>query len=411
MKSDRLPWIKRMVDRHGKLRFYYRRPGFKAAPLPPPFGSPQFLTAYAAAHTAAEAGETKVPSLKGEIPRSLGALIVDYYASADYRALAPSSVKAYRNVLERLRAEHGHKLVADMERRHVVALLDKMVETPGMANRFRQILRQLMRHAIERGWRNDNPVEHVRKARYHKDAHRAWTDAEIAQFEARWPLGTMPRLAFALMLYTGQRRGDVIRMGRPNVKGLVLHLVQRKTGTPLAIQMHRDLREALAHAPADHITFLTTQYGSAFTDAGFGNWFRDKMNDARLPADCRAHGLRKTAAKKLAEAGCSPHEIQSITGHRTLAEVTRYTAAANQQQMAAEAMRKVTRMSDRIAQASRKRLANPLAGVCQLDVQPIERKENVSRGGGAEGNRTPDLVIANDALSQLSYSPDPREAG
>lgn len=25
--------------------------------------------------------------------------------------------------------------------------------------------------------------------------------------------------------------------------------------------------------------------------------------------------------------------------------------------------------------------------------------------GGAEGNRTPDLVIANDALSQLSYGP------
>ena len=26
--------------------------------------------------------------------------------------------------------------------------------------------------------------------------------------------------------------------------------------------------------------------------------------------------------------------------------------------------------------------------------------------GGAEGDRTPDLVIANDALSQLSYGPD-----
>ena len=36
---------------------------------------------------------------------------------------------------------------------------------------------------------------------------------------------------------------------------------------------------------------------------------------------------------------------------------------------------------------------------------PMQRA--MRNGGGAEGNRTPDLLIANEALSQLSYSPEP----
>ncbi len=405
MIAPRLRYVEQFRDRHGKPRIYYRRPGHRKVPLAGPFGSPAFLAAYTAAHAAAEAGTTLIPSKKGEVPRSLGALIVDYYGSTEYRALAPSSLKAYRAVLERLRVEHGHRMVAEMERKHVVRLMDDKADVPGAANRLRQMLRQLMQHAVERAWRSDNPVLTVRKAKYKKEPHRAWTEAEIAQLEARWPLGTTPRLAFALLLYTGQRLSDAIRMGRPSLRGGLIHVVQQKTGTPLAIPLHPRLHDALAHAPADHLTFLTTQWGAAFTAAGFSNWLRDKMNDAALPPDCKAHGLRKTAARMLAEAGCSPHQIQSITGHKTLTEVTRYTAEANQQHLAAEAMKKVTRMQTRIERARKKGLPNPLAGVGQLDVQPIERKENVAGGGGAEGNRTPDLLIANEALSHLSYSP------
>ena len=59
-----------------------------------------------------------------------------------------------------------------------------------------------------------------------------WTDEEIAQFEAHHPIGSKPRLALALLLYTGQRRGDVIRIGRQHIRDGVLLIVQQKTGTP-----------------------------------------------------------------------------------------------------------------------------------------------------------------------------------
>jgi integrase len=91
------------------------------------------------------------------------------------------------------------------------------------------------------------------------------------------------------------------------------------------------------------MTFLTTKHGKPFTAAGFGNWFSECVKEAGLPKNCAAHGLRKAAARRLAEAGCSPSQIAAITGHRTLKEVARYTAAASQVALADDAMKAIVR--------------------------------------------------------------------
>jgi integrase len=85
------------------------------------------------------------------------------------------------------------------------------------------------------------------------------------------------------------------------------------------------------------MTFLTTSQGRPFTSAGFGNWFRDRCNEAGLP-QCSAHGLRKAAATRLANAGCSSDQIRAITGHRSLSEVAHYTRSADQQRLARQAL-------------------------------------------------------------------------
>jgi integrase len=81
-----------------------------------------------------------------------------------------------------------------------------------------------------------------------------------------------------------------------------------------------------------------TGYGKAFTPAGFTNWFSEKCTEAGLGAGLSLHGLRKATCWRLAEQGCTPHEIMSISGHTTLAEVTRYTEAANRIRLARDAM-------------------------------------------------------------------------
>jgi integrase len=108
----------------------------------------------------------------------------------------------------------------------------------------------------------------------------------------------------------------------------------------LEIPVHPKLREIIDATPSEHLTFLVTSFGRPYTSNGFGNWFRELCDDAGC-FDVSAHGLRKATARRLAEIGCSTHEIAAITGHATLAEVERYTKAANRKRLAHSAMSKL----------------------------------------------------------------------
>ncbi|HWZ08961.1 MAG TPA: tyrosine-type recombinase/integrase, partial [Bradyrhizobium sp.] len=261
--------------------------------------------------------------------------------------LKPSTKGVYRNAIERLCRskdrdgnEIGSKGVATLQREHVVKLMAALAEKPESANLLRKVLRAMMTHAVESGLRADDPTRDVKAIRVKSDGFHSWTDAEIAQFEEHHAIGSRPRLALALLLYTGQRRSDVVTMGKQHIDKIgAIHVRQIKTGVVLAIPLHSDLKAIIAATPSEHLTFLTTQFGKRFTAAGFGNWFREQCNQAGLP-HCSAHGLRKAAARRLAEAGCTAHEIASITGHASLREIVRYTKAADQARLAVSAMHK-----------------------------------------------------------------------
>jgi integrase len=161
--------------------------------------------------------------------------------------------------------------------------------------------------------------------------------AEVAQFEAHHAIGTKPRLALALLLYTAQRRSDVIGMGKQHIGGDSIAVRQQKTDTPLMIPIHPELATILATVPRTNMTFLITERGAPFTAAGFGNWFRDQCNAAGL-RQCSAHGLRKCAATRLANAGASNEQIKAITGHRSDSALAPYVKAADQQRLARQAL-------------------------------------------------------------------------
>jgi integrase len=328
-------FVQGFIDRHGKPRWYFRRPGMKRTPLPGLPWSPDFMAAYEAALAGLplQAGSGRVK------PGTMRALAVSYFGSAEFRSLRPSSQAVYRNIIDRFCIEHGDKRVALLKREHIVKLLAARAEKPWAANALRMVIRSMIKHAIETGLRADDPTRDVRAIRVKSDGHHSWTDAEISKFESCHPIGSRSRLALALLLYTGQRRSDVIRMGRQNIRNGLLHIRQQKTGIELAIPIHRALAIIIAETPADHLTFLTTQYGGPFSETGFSHWFREQCDKAGLE-HCSAHGLRKAAARRLAEAGCTAHEIAAITGHASLREIVRYTKAVDQQRLAAAAMKK-----------------------------------------------------------------------
>jgi integrase len=108
----------------------------------------------------------------------------------------------------------------------------------------------------------------------------------------------------------------------------------KRPGTLVEIPILPDLRGALDAMAAKNLTYLTTEYGQAFSAAGFGNWFRERCNEAGVPNGYSSHGLRKAAATRLADAGCTDHEIMAWGGSETLKEVQRYTRAANRKRLA-----------------------------------------------------------------------------
>jgi integrase len=338
-------YVHGFIDRHGRPRFYFRRAGFKKIPLSGLPWSPEFMEAYEKA-VSGQSASVDVGANRTK-PGSMRALAVSYFQSVAYRSMTARTQRVYRNMIERFCEKidkkgnsFGDKRVALIGREHVVRLIASKAEKPEAANQFRKVLRAMMKHAVEIGLRADDPTRDVRAIRVHSEGFHSWTDAEIAQFEKRHPVGSRARLAFALLLYTGQRRSDVVRMGYQHVRNGVLTVRQEKTGAKLSIPLHPTLQAILADTTPDNMTFLITQFGKPFTSNGFGNWFRDQCNAAGLP-QCSAHGLRKAAARLLAEAGCTAHEIASITGHASLKQVAHYTRAVDQGRLANAAMEKV----------------------------------------------------------------------
>lgn len=328
MSRIRLPYVDHFRDRHGTERFYFRRPGGKRTPLPGLPGSSPFMEAYAQA--AAEQSEP-VRKERGE-PGTFDRLLATYFASTDYRTLKAPTQRQYRLAMERLVQLEtlGARQVKDLRREHIKRIMAKRVETPSSANDALKKLRILTKFALDLGWRRDDPTLHVKKLK--EGEHHTWTEEEIRAFEARWAFGSQQRTAFALLLYTGQRVSDVARMSWADVglDGDRILVTQDKTGTKLDLRLHEDLLAALAAWPRGQGPILYTAHGKAFSTKGLGNKMADAINAAGLPEVCVAHGLRKAAARRLAEAGCTAHEIASITGHRSLTEVERYTRAVAQ---------------------------------------------------------------------------------
>lgn len=330
--------VSEFKDRHGKWRMIFRAKGMKRHYFKARIGTDEFAAELAACR--AMAASKKEIGAEREVPGSISALIVKYYKRPEYLMLAPSSKKSYRNALERFRVAYGHLPVAGLKRRHVIAILGSMADRPAAANRVLDMLRLLMRVALDEEWLADDPTVSVKALRYEAKRFHTWSEEEIARYEEAYPRGSAKRLAFDLMLYTGQRRSDMVKMGHGHIDGGLIRVKQLKTKKELWIPMHPNLVASIAATGTGDDALLVNQYGRAFTAAGFGNRMREWCDKAGLP-ECSAHGLRKAMARRLAEAGCTNAQIKAITGHQTDGEVNRYIEEANQKRLATEAVRLV----------------------------------------------------------------------
>jgi integrase len=337
----KLRYVNEYRDRHGKLRRYFRRPGSRSIPLPGLPGSIEFMAAYQAA-LAVKAPPP--PSPRHVIAGSLAAVAASYLYSADFMNLSPTSQYSYRLALKPILAAHGHRLARDLPKIAARHIIEEIGATrPGMANLTRAVLSKVMAYAVETGVRSDNPFAGLKP--YRLGTYHTWTDAEIAQFERRWPLGTRERLAFALLLYTGQRGGDVVKMLRSDIVGGRIRVAQDKarkgTTNELLIPIHPALARTLQAGPVVGMQHIITDARGRPLKS-LTELIEKAVKGAGLPPRCVAHGLRKAALRRLAERGGTTKEIAAVSGHRSLSEIERYTARADQVRLADSAIAKLS---------------------------------------------------------------------
>jgi integrase len=244
--------------------------------------------------------------------------------------IAPGSTKVFRDFpLSRMTVEA------------VEVLRDRKIYTPESANARLKAMRQVFKWGVKRKLA---PINATRDVEYFKSGSigfHTWTPEEVQQFEARHPIGSKARLALALLLFTGQRRSDNIRFGKQHARGGKLTFTQHKGRNRkpkrLILPILPALQRVIDGTVGGDLTFLVNDWGRPFTDAGFGNKFRDWCNQADLQ-HCSAHGLRKSGATIAANNGATSRQLMAIFGWDTLKEAERYTRNADQQRLAESAM-------------------------------------------------------------------------
>lgn len=353
------PHVHRTVSRGHEYFAYHPFRGTKRAgkrvPLP---GAPQNIDGSLNAEWWA-----KYRELSGEVPAhqrqgSIAALIVAYQASPEWAALADSTRSDWSRYLGYVKSIWADRNVEALEPKHILALrdtyadmppappavptkpLEEYADRPAAANNLLRSFSAMLAWSIPRGWRADNPCDHVPKFKG-GDGYAPWSWEDIALFRKHAAKRFV--IAQALALYTGQRLGDVLAMTRSDIKSGLIAVIQEKTGTKLWIPMHRDLKPLLADLVHESVTILVNSDGLPWTKDGFKASWNKQLSIPEL-SELRTkrlvfHGLRKSAVVFLLEAGCTDAEVSAITG-QSREMVEHYAKQVNQRRLAAAAILK-----------------------------------------------------------------------
>jgi site-specific recombinase XerD len=338
-------------DRRGNKCVFVRRQGKKIR-IKEKKGSPEFALAYAAALSQLERQTGyRVPARAPSPEGTFGWLASSYFQSARFRKLDPKSRATRRLVIEECLREPpkpGSKStmascpIANLNASAVLMLMDRKDGAPGAANNRKKYLSAMFGWAVKARIMKANPARDAERVSYATEGFHTWSIDEVRLFEERHPVGTKARLALALLLFTGARRGDVVTLGRQHVRDGVLRYVPRKTRYKRLRASEKPFLPELARvveaSPTGDLTFLITEYGKPFTAAGFGAWFRKRCDEAGLP-HCTAHGLRKAGATLAAEGGATDRQLMALFDWTTSSQATVYTAAADRKRLASEGAR------------------------------------------------------------------------
>lgn len=318
-------YVHSFIDNRGKRRWRYTRRGYPSEYLPEPT-DPTFLDRYTAALQRPKTGHKKTGY-------TLGHAIDDYLKSRAFTDLADGTKPSYESLLHQIGLNYGRYILATLTRSKLELILSAIDSTSK-----RKKVQEKFSLVLEQAVRNDriasNVARDVSRIKHKPNSYKAWTLADIETFKDAYGEGTTERLALYLLYYTGQRSSDVVTMGNSHIQDGRIIVTQKKTGTTLSLPIHPRLASELP----DRAVWVLNGYSNPFSAKGFQQWLVKRIKRAGLTG-LSGHGLRKSLATNLANAGATPHQIRAVTGHKNLGEVALYTQDAEVATLADQALK------------------------------------------------------------------------
>ncbi|MCE2494042.1 MAG: tyrosine-type recombinase/integrase [Alphaproteobacteria bacterium] len=324
MRNRLPPYVYRERTRHGRWVFYFRRGKGRRVRLPDDPTSPDFESAY---HAALIGNAPPVARDQAPSQGSLRWLVDRYRESAAWRQLAPATRRQRERIFLRAIQKADNAPFAAITQAHIQEVMDRRADTPAQANHFLKSMRGLFAWAVRNEHVRQDPTIGVQWARYRSEGFPAWTPDDAQAFRDRHPVGSKPRLAMELLLLTGLRRSDLVRVGRQHLRGDVLTVPTVKTGTTVTIRLPATLLQLIELTPTGDMHFVVNEHGRPFAVDSFGNWFHDRCREAGIKKS--AHGLRKLSATLAAEGGAAAHQLMAQYGWSKIVQAEVYTKAAD----------------------------------------------------------------------------------
>ena len=334
MPRPRPPYLSRERTRHGKPVWYVRIDGRRTR-LWAEYGTPEFDAEY----QAALAGKPRT-SAGSDAPGTFAWLIERYRETDAWRSLSAATRHKREQIFRQMLKNAGNAPIRAITPASIKAGRERRAHTPGQATHFLYTMRGLFRWALDAQMVKTDPTAGIKNPpRRRGSGYRPWTEDDVAAYEKRWPIGTRQRVWLDVLLYTGLRRGDAVRLGKQHVRDGMATIKTEKTGTIVTIPILPVLAKTLAASPCGDLTFICGARGHPMPKQSFSNDFKIACHAAGVPGS--AHGVRKIAATRAANAGATVAQLEAIFGWSGGRMASLYTRAADRRRLAREAMHKL----------------------------------------------------------------------
>jgi len=331
MPRPRPPHLHRQVTRHGKTVWYVRIGKGSRIRIRAAFGTAEFGAEYRSAVAALATRQT--PKEGRSSLGTLAWLVERYRETGAWTGLSLATRRQRENILKHVLETAGCQAITLITRASIVAGRDRRAQTPFQARHFLDTMRGLFRWAVEAELVKSDPTLGVSDPTMPKtDGFEPWTEADVALYRRRWPIGTRQCVWLEVLIGTGLRRGDAVMLGRQHVRDSVATIKTEKTDTEVTIPISPELAEILSIGPTGDLHFICNALGKPFTKESFGNAFSEACRKAGISKS--AHGLRKLAAERAAHAGATERELDAMMGWTGGRMAAHYTRGADRRRLA-----------------------------------------------------------------------------